>query len=186
MLPGVAEQVQLVCTVWIRLWRCGRVLAIFALPHTNVTPARGTESFLEVLDFPGPVSKAPDVCLKASSCPLGLYRKACYELDQDANHILGHMQLMGFLARTSKVQSLIKLITSLLMQRDRPLDGPQSWEEVDAEELARIALHICTNSMPSTDHAEAASRLAMQAANMDTDALKPSPWAGLTRTSCSW
>lgn len=55
--------------------------------------------------------------------------------------------------------------------RDKPIDGPSSWEEVDTEELARIALHICSNTVPSTDHAEAASRLAMQAASLDTDTL---------------
>ena len=55
--------------------------------------------------------------------------------------------------------------------RDRPIDGPATWEEVDTEELARIALHICSNTVPSTDHAEAASRLAMQAASLDTDTL---------------
>ena len=53
------------------------------------------------------------------------------------------------------------------------MDGPCAWEEVDTEELARIALHICSNSVPSTDHAEAASRLAMQAANLENDTLDP-------------
>lgn len=56
---------------------------------------------------------------------------------------------------------------------NRPIDGPRTWEEVDTEEMARIALHICSNSVPSTDHAEAASRLAIQAANLDTDTLDP-------------
>lgn len=36
-----------------------------------------------------------------------------------------------------------------------------------------MALHICSNCVPSTDHAEAASRLAMQAASLDTDTLDP-------------
>ena len=66
-----------------------------------------------------------------------------------------------------------KLSGCIIVQGVRPIDGPQSWEEVDTEELARIALHICSNSVPSTDHAEAASRLAMQAASMDTDTLDP-------------
>ena len=53
------------------------------------------------------------------------------------------------------------------------MDGPATWEEVDTSELKRIALQICSSSVPSTDHTEAASRLAMQAANLDADTLDP-------------
>ena len=40
--------------------------------------------------------------------------------------------------------------------------GPRKWEDVDTEELTRLALGICSNAVPSVEHAEAASRLAMQ------------------------
>lgn len=53
------------------------------------------------------------------------------------------------------------------------MEGPTTWEEVDFEDLKRIALQICSSSVPSTDHAEAASRLAMQAANLDAETLDP-------------
>lgn len=47
--------------------------------------------------------------------------------------------------------------------------GPASWEEVDTEELERIAVNIMRSVVPSTENLEVGARLAMQAAAMEAD-----------------
>ena len=42
------------------------------------------------------------------------------------------------------------------------LDGPASWDEVDTEELERIAVNILRSVVPSTENLEVGARLAMQ------------------------
>ena len=42
------------------------------------------------------------------------------------------------------------------------LDGPSSWDEVDTEELERIAVNILRSVVPSTENLEVGARLAMQ------------------------
>ncbi len=42
-------------------------------------------------------------------------------------------------------------------------DGPVAWEEVDTEELERIAVNIMRSVVPSTENLEVGARLAMQA-----------------------
>lgn len=52
-------------------------------------------------------------------------------------------------------------------------DGPQSWEEVDVEELERIAVNIARSAVPSTESLEVGARLAMQAAAMEAESADP-------------
>ena len=52
-------------------------------------------------------------------------------------------------------------------------DGPQAWEEVDAEELERIAVNIARAAVPSTESLEVGARLAMQAAAMEAESADP-------------
>ena len=42
------------------------------------------------------------------------------------------------------------------------MDGPASWDEVDTEELERIAVNILRSVVPSTENLEVGARLAMQ------------------------
>ncbi|CAL5224212.1 g6858 [Coccomyxa viridis] len=53
------------------------------------------------------------------------------------------------------------------------LDGPASWDEVDTEELERIAVNILRSVVPSTENLEVGARLAMQAAAMGAENLDP-------------
>jgi hypothetical protein len=52
-------------------------------------------------------------------------------------------------------------------------DGPAAWEEVDTEELERIAVNIMRSVVPSTENLEVGARLAMQAAAMEADNQDP-------------
>lgn len=48
-------------------------------------------------------------------------------------------------------------------QRSRLTEGPGTWDEVDTEEIERVAVGIARNAMPSNiDNTELASRLAAQ------------------------
>lgn len=59
-------------------------------------------------------------------------------------------------------------------QPEQPhFDGPVSWEEVDTEELERIAVNIMRSVVPSTENLEVGARLAMQAAAMEADNMDP-------------
>ena len=50
------------------------------------------------------------------------------------------------------------------------LDGPSSWDEVDTEELERIAVNILRSVVPSTENLEVGARLAMQVGPADWSA----------------
>ncbi|KAK9836321.1 hypothetical protein WJX81_005210 [Elliptochloris bilobata] len=52
-------------------------------------------------------------------------------------------------------------------------DGPQTWEEVDVEELQRIAVNIARAAVPSAESLEVGARLAMQAAAMEAESADP-------------
>ena len=52
-------------------------------------------------------------------------------------------------------------------------DGPGKWEEVDMDDVQRIALNISRSAVPAAENAEVASRLAMQAAALEADNLDP-------------
>ncbi|KAK9814628.1 hypothetical protein WJX72_008970 [[Myrmecia] bisecta] len=52
-------------------------------------------------------------------------------------------------------------------------EGPAVWEDVDPEELERIAVTVSRNAIPSSENAEVASRLAMQAAALEADNQDP-------------
>ncbi len=52
-------------------------------------------------------------------------------------------------------------------------DGPGNWEEVDVDDVQRIALNISRSAVPAAENAEVASRLAMQAAALEADNLDP-------------
>lgn len=52
-------------------------------------------------------------------------------------------------------------------------DGPAAWDEVDTEELERIAVNIMRSVVPSNENLEVGARLAMQAAAMEADNLDP-------------
>ncbi len=48
-------------------------------------------------------------------------------------------------------------------RRSRLTEGPGTWDEVDTEEIERVAVGIARNAMPSNiDNTELASRLAAQ------------------------
>ena len=46
--------------------------------------------------------------------------------------------------------------------QEQYFDGPSSWDEVDTEELERIAVNILRSVVPSTENLEVGARLAMQ------------------------
>ena len=52
-------------------------------------------------------------------------------------------------------------------------DGPAKWEEVDGDDVQRIALNISRSAVPAAENSEVASRLAMQAAALEADNLDP-------------
>ena len=52
------------------------------------------------------------------------------------------------------------------------LDGPSSWDEVDTEELERIAVNILRSVVPSTENLEVGARLAMQVGMLCCSALQ--------------
>eukprot|EP00891_Asterochloris_glomerata_P008851 jgi/Astpho2/8851/fgenesh1_pg.00129_%23_37_t len=59
------------------------------------------------------------------------------------------------------------------MCRASNLLGPVVWDNVDSQELQRVALNVCTHAVPSNDAGETASRLAMQAAALESDNQDP-------------
>ena len=52
-------------------------------------------------------------------------------------------------------------------------DGPAKWDEVDGDDVQRIALNISRSAVPAAENSEVASRLAMQAAALEADNLDP-------------
>lgn len=52
-------------------------------------------------------------------------------------------------------------------------DGPANWDEVDGDDVQRIALNISRSAVPAAENSEVASRLAMQAAALEADNLDP-------------
>ena len=64
---------------------------------------------------------------------------------------------------------------SLRTPQETYLDGPSSWDEVDTEELERIAVNILRSVVPSTENLEVGARLAMQVGLLSCSALRTCP-----------
>ena len=63
-------------------------------------------------------------------------------------------------------------VQSVRTPQETYLDGPSSWDEVDTEELERIAVNILRSVVPSTENLEVGARLAMQVGLLCCSALR--------------
>ena len=63
---------------------------------------------------------------------------------------------------TAQPDCAVSMQSSRATLQESYLDGPSSWDEVDTEELERIAVNILRSVVPSTENLEVGARLAMQ------------------------